>query len=339
MIIRDYQEGDYKHIINLIRVIYNDKIAHKMTQRFQWQYQDNPFYLKGDPTMMVLEENKTILGLLGAYPLMLKVQSQVVKAFWVGDFMVHPQSRQGQKGIDLARTITNMPYLMVGFPAPYTMKIWLRFKLIPFVQLIRISTPFNEKHQTISKLNRLSKFLEKSLVDHIQVKKINKFDQKADDLWQRASMAYSNIQVRDSRFLNWRFVQCPYIQYEILAAVQESKMLGYIVLRCKEYPNHKEGHIVDFLLDQSTLKAGQYLIAEAMHFFGSHQCHVVKTVLNKEDKLLRNILTAYGFDHEEIIDKGIYSNNLNASLNEILTNSRQWFITEADSDMDFSDDL
>jgi hypothetical protein len=57
------------------------------------------------------------------------------------------------------------------------------------------------------------------------------FDERFDELWSRMSPELPALTVRDRRFLNWRYYECPLRQYKTLGLLteDESRLLGYLI--------------------------------------------------------------------------------------------------------------
>jgi hypothetical protein len=65
----------------------------------------------------------------------------------------------------------------------------------------------------------------------LQIVELESFDARFDDLWNRVMTQRPNMILRDSLYLNWRFVQCPSRRYIIFAASRDDALQAYIVLR------------------------------------------------------------------------------------------------------------
>jgi hypothetical protein len=63
------------------------------------------------------------------------------------------------------------------------------------------------------------------------------FDQRFDQLWSRSSSQHPALTVRDQRFLNWRYRECPLRQYKTLALLteDESTLLGYLIYYVEDH--------------------------------------------------------------------------------------------------------
>jgi GNAT superfamily N-acetyltransferase len=62
----------------------------------------------------------------------------------------------------------------------------------------------------------------------VQVERIERFAEDADELWARTRDQYRFALVRDSRYLNWRYVDCP-TPYRRWVARRQNQFAGYLV--------------------------------------------------------------------------------------------------------------
>jgi len=63
------------------------------------------------------------------------------------------------------------------------------------------------------------------------------FDERFDELWSRVDSSHPALTVRDSRFLNWRYHECPLRPYKTLGLVteDESRLLGYLIYYVEDH--------------------------------------------------------------------------------------------------------
>lgn len=57
------------------------------------------------------------------------------------------------------------------------------------------------------------------------------FDERFDELWSRIGSPQQALTVRDQRFLQWRYQECPLRQYKTMGLLSndESRLLGYLI--------------------------------------------------------------------------------------------------------------
>lgn len=361
MLIRRYTKDDYPRLLSLIRCVYNDRIYERALQRFRWQFEQNPHNAAGDPLILVLEHQDTIIGMIATTAQRLKIGDAVYPAYWVGDFMVQPDFRGRPHAANLARTLTQQPYLMMGFPAGYTVNFWRRQGWMPFGQLVgycRATRPkffYHLKNGPIRRrlclayrcydamrfsfVNRIS--------EGIDIVEIKYFDERFDRLWEKCARDHTVIQVRDSRWLNWRFFQCPYLSYRVLAAINNDEALGFIVLRHESVmstlpwgsgeksPSIHEGYIVDFQ-GQRQIPVLSALIQASISALKQADCEVIRMFAASGDGRLQRLLVENSFFVDKNKEQGVFCNNTGHDINAMIKRQDHWVLSRADSDMDFS---
>jgi len=94
-------------------------------------------------------------------------------------------------------------------------------------------------------------------------------DDDYDHFWQQVKTKYELMLVRNRAFLQWRFLDIPIRNYEILSARQGNEIVGYIVLRQTDVRGTKTGLIADFLVLPGIWgeRAGLRLLYEAAQRF------------------------------------------------------------------------
>ena len=128
--------------------------------------------------------------------------------------------------------------------------------------------------------------------DGITVRGVEQFDATFDEFWNDLQDKYPLMLIRDRAFLAWRFTNTTQRQYWILVAEAESKMLGYVVLRCTTIRGVNTGLVLDFLVTDDALgaKAGVCLLAQAEIYFQEQQMAVILGLMAPfaaEHRLLR----------------------------------------------------
>lgn len=103
----------------------------------------------------------------------------------------------------------------------------------------------NYTDQPVTPINRLKKEIKptrRSLSQRVRhrfdkwrypVQQIDQFDERADRLWERCKSDFGLAIVRDARYLNWRYVDCPDVSYLKIGVFSPSgaELNGWAVLR------------------------------------------------------------------------------------------------------------
>ncbi len=98
----------------------------------------------------------------------------------------------------------------------------------------------------------------------------DRFGPESELLWRRISAGFPIAFERDSKFLNWRFRQCPQLKYRCFLASRNGLPVGYIVLREAESVELPIGIIVDLMAERHDGNTVRDLLAFALEFFGNN---------------------------------------------------------------------
>ena len=170
------------------------------------------------------------------------------------------------------------------------------------------------------------------------IEEINTFGKEVNDLWENYKTIYLVMTVRNSKYLNWRFADNKLVKYNKFYLYDKiSKDLNsYFIL--KRYID-KFGtdicHIVDFLIGTHDIskkkKIFSYIEKFSINNFCS-DCDEISFWMPDED--LRDFaLNHLGYSLREKKKYFGYKLLRKSKINSILKNSKNWYITMANSDV------
>jgi hypothetical protein len=79
-------------------------------------------------------------------------------------------------------------------------------------------------------------------------KKIEQFDTVTEKLWLEVSTKYDFTTHRSSSYLNWRYAEHPFINYEIYKLQHDASTIGFFVFRIGPDPQRAEAYITELLV-------------------------------------------------------------------------------------------
>jgi len=125
------------------------------------------------------------------------------------------------------------------------------------------------------------------------IKEDQVFDARYDAFWQKVQSDYKNIIVRDSKFLNWRYLENPRRQYKVFSASDsKSNIIAYVVVRISRFNMMKVGYVVDILSEKTY--AGYYasflLIRKACSYFKQNAVDLIGCVVLPNSPYFRMFL-------------------------------------------------
>ncbi|MFH1563436.1 MAG: GNAT family N-acetyltransferase [Nitrospirota bacterium] len=340
-VIRSYRKEDKEGIFGLYKDVWTQEAAELSKRRWDWEFEENPNNPAEGPFIRILEYKGELVGFIAGIFTRFLFKGKVYQAPWLVDLMTHPKYRG--RGFLLMKKAYEENPLNIGFSNEVAYQLWTKMAgydvHLAFFPLMK--RPLNLK-------NFVAKFIKNKLLIKwcslplnilfdlifgakksplITITQISSFPSRIDEFWNQISKNFNAISIRDSKYLNWRFVACPDVQYAIFLAEKEKEIVGYIVLRiCKD-----TGYIVDFLAEKEGFKN---LIRQAIRYFKQQNVNSL-CCLEPKDAFYHNILKRNGFfTRKTTIQRFIARSTLPDVDMEFLKNPENWFITLGDSDMD-----
>ena len=268
MRIRDGDERDLESILSLRKVVFGQLEEDKLRPDFwKWEFMDGP---SGKAFIYIAEDEGKLAGHFADLPRRFSVDGKVRVGTLSLDLMVHPDYRR--KGIfhemgryAAQRVKREKGLFMTAFPIRKEtiaglLKIgWERVGALPvlvyplrFRGIVHRYLPFSLLSLLIGGLGRLFYSLlwrdrGKERVRGIEVEEITELDHRVDRFWEKASVLYPILGVRDRAFLTWRYLKNPTRVYKLLRAIEKGEMVGYLVLRKVNLLHFNSAVIVDLL--------------------------------------------------------------------------------------------
>jgi len=163
------------------------------------------------------------------------------------------------------------------------------------------------------------------------------FDERFDELWNRLSSEFPALTVRDRRFLNWRYQECPLRQYKTLGLLteDESKLLGYLIY----YVEDRSALCADFIAPGGVEDLDSLLSSWAALAFGEG---LASLSVSCSDAALAASLGRQGFSRRSIAPasnpvrtrrheqcKTLFTHERHAGTESAIAHG--WYYTEGDS--------
>jgi hypothetical protein len=355
-IFREYKQSDVSHILKLRGLVLSGE---KNKYWWLWQHRLNP---AGDAIVIVaeLKENgkPKIVGHSCYLPYRVKVHEEFCCAVTEIDTMVHPDYRghriysriRGEE--DRIARLRNY-HFNLAFPNEKMLPVNKKHGVQPLFKKTPLWVkPINIKNMTSRYLGELNifnqlltavgkvliKITNQSGVHRIntQVNKIDKIDERFDNLWRQAYSLHKIIVVRDRAYLNWRYIAKPDADYTIYISEQDNQLLGYIVLRTIMDNSIKIGWIADILTNSRETTASTDLISRAIQHFTSAGVDLILCVMPPKAYLIPS-LRRFGFLYASRWQNNkdcVNCRSITSKFSEtLLHKSEDWFLTRGDSDL------
>ncbi len=143
---------------------------------------------------------------------------------------------------------------------------------------------------------------------------VDQFDERADELWERAQSGFDYALVRDRQRLNWRYCDPRAGIYRVRAAERDGELAGYMVTALRE----GDSQVVDVLTlpgDEAALRA---LVDDAITGVGENGARVL-TVLMPRSHAYRETFSRAGFIPSKWVSNMGYGARENSPLDFLET--------------------
>jgi GNAT superfamily N-acetyltransferase len=307
--IRQGRTSDREAIEAFLAEAYGTRAAYKGPERWTWQFERNPFAFTADgsvPVWIAVDDGR-VVGQIALQQAALKIEDDTVPAGWIVDVMVLQSHRGGGLGhllyeavardVDILVTLTmaeatrrmaeRLGAITLGDvhqlsrPVrldPESVRRYLLARTIyhPWAhRLARVGCAVFQAHRAVPAVaNPLLRLRDRRMpamerTHETTITEVMSFGADVDELWEHARRDYPVIFPRDTRFLNWRFVECPEPSYRRFVAARDGRTVGYVVLRFAESVELRQGMIVDLFAERRDTATIEALVLHSLAFFGT----------------------------------------------------------------------
>lgn len=355
---RRYRSGDENEILRLRRLVFGAVEDKRNTPEYwRWEFQDCP---AGPATIWVAESGEGIVGHYAVRPVKMLCAGDLILGSTSIDAMTHPDYRRqavfatlGQSAYaDVEREGPALTYIfprrisMIGTVEKFDWKYLCSLKVFAkpldasrvAERCIPRSTVLGPVRAFLTVLLRpLSRPAGIPPEEHFEVRWIERFDSRFDDLWARVGRRYAITLVRDSAYLNWRYSDNPGRDYRTLVAERGGEVVAYVTLRCMEQYGLRGGMIVDLLAAPGDEEALSSLLGHVERFLREQQMDLTACLLNGDDRYAR-LLRRQGFlplPGKVGFKEWYFGYRINRPTisEELCADRSSWFLTFGDTDV------
>lgn len=258
----------------------------------KWFHQDN---LRGKQSILyALEpESKNIAAIYTYLPTIVKCMGTNVPALQSFDTLTDHKHRGKGLFIQLASQLAEKETakgnaLVFGFPNENSVKGFVKklgftyFGEAPFlIKPLKVFYFLKKiiKKNSISEADDSNCTLkadpELRLRNHTFVKKLDKFGNDYEELWNKVKEHIPISVNRDADYMNWRFVDKPHADYLRYGYFEGSELKGIIIFTLKNKHGGKVGYLMELLFDRESKYAGKELLQFASRIFKKNKADVI----------------------------------------------------------------
>ncbi|MBI2568173.1 MAG: hypothetical protein HYV63_14180 [Candidatus Schekmanbacteria bacterium] len=347
--LRPGRAGDRARLVKLMGRVWGAGAAAHLDRGWEWQHEANPWVPPGGWYGYVLERGDDLVGFISGIWSALHVYGAAHRLIWATDLMVDSAWRGGQ-GRRLAAALASEGPLVAGFPVARTRGIWAALGTNVRGCRVRRHTAPLDLEATLARRgwpSMLAKGASRlwARVAHrstrrgastsgLEVLELADVPAELDLFWSRVSTAHAAIAVRDCAFLRWRFLDCPHHDHQIHAVRRSGELAGYLVERLALSEGGPVATVVDFLTARDDQQALEALLEQAFDNWRARRVERVECCLGAACGRLGAALRKMGFSfgHERTRLAYVTANQV---LARRLRERSPWYVTAADSDLDF----
>jgi len=345
MYIKNYEDGDEEKIIPLLQHVFTR--SQFDLELWNWQYKQNPSGFFNNIWMMI--DNDEVVGHYAIIPQRMIISGRQC----LGAQSIQTATHGGHRRRGIFKKLAEKTYqqakeqrilIIYGFAVGASYHGFVKhlewkhfFPLHRLITILNVDDFFEDakKWKFLFKLRARLKRKRKEIGESpLKMEQVTRFDEEYESFWNQNRKHFEVITVRDSAYLNWRFVDRPYRTYEnFICRDKKGDVVGYVVLRTEI--KEKKGIILDLLAKNNGV--AKDLINRVITYYKSRNINAIYTNLSR-DNIYYKQFKKYGF-----IDRGapdfanrlIAKINIENSLTSIFQNidGAKWFITRGDSDV------
>jgi GNAT superfamily N-acetyltransferase len=366
--IRQGKYEDLAAIHAFLRESFGALAPFKAEHRWRWQFAESPYQLCPPdriPVWIAVDGDR-VVGQIAVQPAAVMINRSVHPAGWMVDVMILPAYRGRGLGNRLHDAVAqDVPILLMLTMAPATRRMaarggginlgdawqfsrWVRLRpddirryLLRRLEnhprlrgVVRFGCDVLFFHWIFAALANLAISVGEAVSKRRgivrDITEIERFGPEIDELWQSVAHRFDALSVRDTRYLNWRFGNCPDLRYRRFVAKAGDRIVGYSVLRRTEPVELRLGVITDMFAapdDTATLTS---LLDHALRHFGTDVASIECVTSRLE---IARLLRARGFFRTRATTAtGVFADEGLRAQVGLLRGG--WFFTKGDHDWD-----
>ncbi len=272
-IIRPYQPGDERQIVALFERVFGHPISE---EHWRWKVKQLPSPLAN--VWLAVADGKAIFHSAGI-PVRFQLLGQNAIAMVSVDTMTAPEYRRRGLLTQVGRIMydhyreAGIPFVIGlineqwGSRAPalgWTELFCLEWQIRPLRPAALLARRF--KLPALSQLTLpgalWNRFWDRHLRPDgsIQIRHVERAGPEFDALWQTCAHDAALSIVRDSAWVNWRYIAAPSYTYRVMLAERAGQAVGYVAYRLQESQGRKFGFIAELLTQRADVKARHTLV-------------------------------------------------------------------------------
>jgi hypothetical protein len=315
-IVRLYKNNDEKEIIEILKRAFPDWERALSPQAYwRWKYLESPLR----SNIFVATINDKIVSVSHDVVIPIKIGDRIMNAFYADDTATHPDYR----GRNLHSKITDykevvrqkeeckLSYSVSTNPIVIQSAIRRGNRIFPFKKshMVKINDPsklkLNNDVSQILRENGIKMFNSTNKIKYLLMPKLKEnfdftitdgkmFDNKINNFWEKVKNNYNFILQKDKNYLNWRYCDSRGGKYEILTAIKNNEIIGFMIILVKRIDEASDGYIMELITLPDRIDAANSLLKYAIELFDKSGVNIIHYLLIKNSPI-QKISTMNGF--------------------------------------------
>lgn len=254
-----YEPGDEQGIVECFNKVFG---CDRKLEHWNWKFRDCPYGLHAFLGKIEREgQHNQIVAQFTGIPSDHKVGDQQFQFCQILDSMVDPDHRKGLKkpGLFASTVFDYVEYygredreaIMYGLPNPQAFRIGRRLLGYSFIHDIVML------YKTAETMNASPI----AAPEGITVETVDRFGDAADEMWKVRAENLSVANIRDAKWMDWRYADCPDVDYAQFVARDGTGAVRGIAVARAEYIGTQDAVLCDWLVRPDDEDASVALLA------------------------------------------------------------------------------
>lgn len=336
------------------RAAYPERNAALIPDRWRWMFVESARRLGVDPMVWLYLKDSAVVAHQGAIPVRLQIDGSQHTTGWFVETMALPEARGKAIGPMLVKKALD------DLPINLSLGQTEAMREIQFALGWRQVAPLNSYLLMLRPKNVLAGKLRGRLLKSLaaftirahgwfrrtrraprsesawSIRTFDRFDRRHDELWESVAPHFSCAVVRDTSFLNWKFVDQPGQQFTRIETLRNDRVAGAAVVTLREPDDayrYRRAWLTDLLVAPTDREAIWQTLA-AVHGW-CYEAGVDAIVFDVTCPRIESVVRCYGFWRREATRVLLlFTGEMDHHERQTALNGDNWLLTKADSDID-----
>ncbi len=345
-------EADLDTQLETAMELLNENRSHKTDiKRFEWLYLKNP-YGRAITWFAVDDKTGSIAGFTSALPRKMRVFGEEIICWNCSDFSINKKYRTLGVAIKLRKAAklsvdSNRITFLYAHPNDRMRVIHLKVGHNEMGKMMRLAKPLRVDYKVKERIknpvlakpvsalgNVVLKLKDKRLPasSSFQFKvysdKEFRFDSQFDKLFNTVSDSSGIFGVRDSEYLNWRYIDCPLTSFNIGTLTDRDNLLGYVVF----YVEDSIAVMKDiFSVNDRDVKTS--LLANWLNYLNEKKINSATATFLTSNLWVEDFKGAGFVPRDDSTSSVIVYSNSDYKYSKELLDDKNWYMTVGDRDV------